>query len=62
MDLLRLSLAVLADRLFLWISLLGTFGLFGYAMWQPSPLRLGIAVAYTLLTLTPQLLTGKKER
>ena len=60
MDLLRLSLAVLADRIFLWVSLLGTFALFGYAMWQPTTLRLVIATAYTLLSLTPQLvLKGK---
>ena len=60
MNLLRLSLAILADRVFLWVSLLGCFALFGYAMYEPSGLRLGIAVAYTLLSLTPQLvLKGK---
>ena len=61
LDLIRLSLAVLADRIFLWVSLLGTFALFGYAMWQPTMLRLGIAIAYTLLSLTPQLVLRGKE-
>lgn len=62
LDLIRLSLAVLADRVFLWVSLLGTFALFGYAMWEPSLLRLGIATAFTIFTLTPQLVLRGKEK
>ena len=57
---LGIALGVLADRCLLWVSLLGSFALYGYAVYEPSTLRLITATACTLLTFTPQVIARPK--
>lgn len=59
---LRVAFSVLADRCLLWASLLGSFALFGYSVYEPSVIREVIATTYTLLVLTPQIVLRKREK
>lgn len=45
----QVALAVLSARSLVWVTMLISAALFGYAIYFADPVRLGIAVAFTLL-------------
>lgn len=45
----RLVAQALAEKSLMWLSALGSLGLWTYAITHPEPLRLGAAAGYSLL-------------
>lgn len=56
---LRIALDALSVRAARWLTLILSFALFGYAILEPSWIRLAIAAAFTILVHVP--LWWKKE-
>ena len=60
--LLEVMLSVLADRCLLWLAMLGTLALYGYAIYEPTWLREVIATSFAAVTFVPQVLMRHKEK
>lgn len=52
-QLVRVSLDLLSARAARWVTLLMAFGLFAFAAWAPSWVRLAIAATFTVLVHLP---------
>lgn len=59
---LEVMLKVLADRCLLWLAMLGTIALYGYAIYDPTWLREVIATSFALVTFVPQVVMRHKEK
>lgn len=55
------GMRVLSTRIVMILTLLMTFALFGYAMWQPDYLRLACATAFALFVFLPVKRSDKGE-
>ena len=59
---LEVMLKVLADRCLLWLAMLGTLALYGYAIYEPTWLREVIATSFAVVTFVPQVVMRHKEK
>jgi hypothetical protein len=59
---LEVMLKVLADRCLLWLAMLGTIALYGYAIYDPTWLREVIATSFAAVTFVPQIVMRSKEK
>lgn len=50
---LTAALDIISARLMLFITSFGAIGLFGFAAWQPTNLRMYVAIAYAATVLWP---------
>ena len=58
---LQALMQILADRMILLLSLLLTFSLFCWAMYEPENNRLILAFSFALSVFLPVLFNGRKE-
>lgn len=60
-DMLEILMKVLADRALLFLTLILNFGLFAYALYQPTEYRIAIATIFSLTVFVPILRTERRS-
>jgi hypothetical protein len=61
-NIITMGAKVLATRTLVYITMLLTFGLFAWAMYDPVMLRVGTAITFAMLVYWPALRLDKESR